>query len=152
MQRVKLIMSKAMTSWVALIVFTAFFFSCASSDSTSSRITKIPFEEQYVRGVATKLAFPLPTDNSKDTILIAPSYPNPFSPSTTIDFNVGDEDTVTIYFYDVDGKIISEAYRGYLLPGVYRFKPTELHVNSGVYFVKFQLSNRSSARKVMILR
>lgn len=146
-----MVVSKAMTIRATLIVFIPVFFSCSFSESTS-KITEIPFEEQYVRGTATKLTTPLPTESSKDSILILPSSPNPFSPSTTIDFKVTTEDTVAIYFVDKDGKLISEAFRGYLLLGVYRFEPTELHVNSGVYFVKFQIGKSSSTRKVMIMR
>jgi hypothetical protein len=138
-------------SRVLLAALTAISVSCSSREATLSRTAKIPFEEQFVKGAATKTTAPLPTDGSKDSIL-TPSPPNPFSPSTTIDFNVAREDTVRISFYDSDGRLIGEAFRGYLPAGAYRFELTQAHVNSGVYIAKFQVGNRSSTRKVMILR
>ena len=138
-------------SLVVLVALTALYVSCSSHKATSSRIVKIPFGEQFVRGKVTPTDALLPTGGLSDSIL-TPSSPNPFSPSTTIDFNVVGDDTVRISFYDPDGRLIGEAFRGYLSAGAYRFELTQAHVNSGVYFAKFQVGNRSSTRKVMVLR
>ena len=112
----------------------------------------MPFEEQYVKGTVSKMSESLQTDSLKDTIQIVPSYPNPFSPTTSVQFHVPREDTVTISFYDAHGRFVGEGFRSYLLPGNYRFEPSELYVNSGVYFIKCQVGDKHFARKTIIMR
>ncbi len=105
-----------------------------------------------MKGTVTKSTDWLQTDSLKDAIELVPAYPNPFSPTTSVDFNVPKEDSVTISFYDVHGEFIGRAFQSYLLPGTYRFKLSEAHVNSGVYFIKCQVGDKQFTRKTIIMR
>jgi hypothetical protein len=143
---------KAVTLDVLLLMLGAFLGSCSSGGSTSSQIADIPLEKEYFKGTVVPLPRSSPTDSSVDSVFRVPSHPNPFSPSTTVDSDVTHDDTVSIHFYDGKGNPISEVFRGYLVTGAYRLMVDDAHVNSGVYFVKLTLGDRSFFRKVIIMR
>ena len=146
-----MVLVKKSASCMTLIPFIVLLGGCSTHESTL-KMENMSFEEQHVKGTVTKSTDSLQTDSLKDTFEIVPTYPNPFSPTTTVDFHVPREDSVTISIYDVHGEFIGRAFQGYLLPGTYRFGLSEAHVNSGVYFIKFQVGDKQFTRKTIIMR
>ena len=146
-----MVLVKRFASCMPLIACIVLLGGCSTHESTL-KMENVSSEEQYVKGTVTKSTDSLQTDSLKDSFEIVPAYPNPFSPTTTVDFHVPREDSVTISFYDVHGVFIGRAFQGYLLPGTYRFKLTEAHVNSGVYLIKCQVGDKQFTRKTIIMR
>ena len=124
---------------------------CSSLHSTSSSFDT-PFEEQYVIGTISRLNDSLLAQIRPDTIAVVPRYPNPFGPPWTVDFHVLKQDSVMISFYDKDGRSIRNSFQEFLLPGVYRFNPTDLHLNAGVYFIRCQVGDKYFIRKSLLMR
>ena len=139
------------TSQIVLIMLANVLFGCSSKNVVST-VATTRFEEQYVKGNVTKLQDSLSGTSLKDSILIVQSSPTPFSPTTDISFHVAQDDTVMISFFDLNDKFICEALHSYLLSGNYRFSSTDLHIDTGVYWMKCQIGNKSARTKIMVMR
>ena len=120
---------------------------CSSTHSIS-KSTEIPFGQQYVIGTVARLSDTLFSMTRMDTIAITQF--DPILNSTSIDLHVIQMDSVIISFYDSNGQFVNNAYRNYLPPGIYMFKSTEFHANTGIYFIKCQVGNKHFVRKTLI--
>ncbi len=81
------------------------------------------------------------------------NYPNPFNPSTTIRFTVETRGHTTLTVFNLLGQEIASLFSGIADPGqIYtaRFDATEL--TNGVYFYKLVNNNRSSIKKMILLK
>jgi hypothetical protein len=135
-----------------MTVLSAFIlFSGCSSLEVATRSAEIPVNEQYVNGTVVQLSDTLFNQHLKDSIELVP-YPSPFSPPTTVSFHVPEKDSVTISIYAMNGTFLNVAFQGELLSGNYLFEPTELHMNSGVYLIRFQVGQKDFVRKTILMR
>jgi len=89
------------------------------------------------------------------------NYPNPFNPSTTIEFDVpaGDQNThtVNIVVFNLLGKMVDKIFTGTLPAGNYRISWTAQSRNgqplpSGIYFVALYSTNYSKTIKMTLVR
>ena len=128
------------------------FLSGCSSKEVVSTLSTVPYKEQYVKGNIVRLQDSLSGTTLKDSVLIVSSPPTPYSPTTNISFHVAQEDTVSISFFDVNEKFVCEAVLSYLQAGNYKFDATDLHINTGVYWMKCQVGNKSTRTKIMVMR
>ncbi|HET6349398.1 MAG TPA: T9SS type A sorting domain-containing protein [Candidatus Krumholzibacteria bacterium] len=81
------------------------------------------------------------------------AYPNPFSGSTTLGFDLDVAAPVTVTVYDVAGRRVADVVKSRAFPA----GPGELHFDagtlaSGVYFVKLSTPSKSVTRKITIVR
>lgn len=84
-----------------------------------------------------------------------PPYPNPFNPSTRIDFEVGSHSHVRLEVYDLTGRKIATLVDGMRDPGLYHVVFSARggsasggeasHIASGVYIARLLVSDHSSA-------
>ena len=133
------------STFIIAISLTA--LGCSSTHSIS-RSAIIPFGQQHVYGVVVRLSDSLFPHTRMDTIAITQF--DPVLRPSCVDFHVIQADTVTISFYDSDGRLVNNAYRNYLPPGIYRFEPTDFHVNEGAYFIKCQVGDRYFTTKTLV--
>jgi hypothetical protein len=80
------------------------------------------------------------------------NFPNPFNPTTNIDFFVEKEGNVTIKIYDVLGKEISTLLNEYKKRGYYSVKFNASHLTSGIYFYSLKTDDFSAQKKLIILK
>ena len=86
------------------------------------------------------------------------SYPNPFNPSTTIEFYIAEKTSVTITIYDISGRRIrclikAKAHDTGLYKARWDGKNDKgKQLASGMYFCKFEAGENISARKLILLR
>jgi Protein of unknown function (DUF3160)/FlgD Ig-like domain len=88
------------------------------------------------------------------------NYPNPFNPSTIINFTIPRNLTnsqTTLKVYDVQGSLVKTLVNKVLSAGNYISKwdatnQSESKVTSGVYFYSLQVANRVVSRKMMLLK
>jgi len=88
------------------------------------------------------------------------NFPNPFNPSTTIPFTVGEDGAgkpVVISFYDVTGKLIERHDLGIKGTGEYTFRwnpalSSHRQLPSGVYYCRLQIGKETFTRKLILLR
>ena len=79
-------------------------------------------------------------------------YPNPFNPSTTIEFTIPNYSYVSIKVYDIRGRLVSTLIDNYYNPGFHQIKWNGKDHSSGVYFVKMISEDFVSTQKLMLIK
>ena len=78
-------------------------------------------------------------------------YPNPFNPSTNIDFYVIQSDDIWVSVYDIKGNLISELIdKQRMNSGLHTVKWNGENFPSGIYFVKISNSMKSKSQKIIL--
>ena len=85
------------------------------------------------------------------------NYPNPFNPSTTIQFDLAGEDQVTLSVYDLQGHQVSTLLNQKMAPGSHQVQwnatnDSGQNVSSGVYLIRLKAGQQESTRKITLLR
>jgi hypothetical protein len=86
------------------------------------------------------------------------SYPNPFNPSTTIEYSLASKTTVSLIIYDAAGRRVKTLISGVMTEaGVHKVNWDGTNDNgtrlaSGVYFASLAVEGRLSAKKLVLLR
>jgi len=91
---------------------------------------------------------------------LAQNHPNPFNPSTTINYQIPEGQgnvAFTLNVYDIRGRLIKTLAEGVKGPGYYSafWDGTDRNgrqVSSGVYFYRFTSKNYTSTRKMILLK
>lgn len=88
---------------------------------------------------------------------LAPNYPNPFNPSTTVSFKVPQTSLVTIKVYDILGREVKTLVDRKLQPGSHSVvwngrNNRGLPVASGAYLVRMQAAGFVGVRKMLFLK
>jgi len=127
------------------------------------------------QGVADSSVVTLPRDGANVSIMLnvatpvvdveevprafalAPNYPNPFNPATTVRFAVPEASVVTIKVYDIFGREVKTLVDKKFQPGSYSVvwngKTNHgLPAASGAYFVKMQAAGFIGVRKALFLK
>ena len=118
-----------------------------------SGVWRRPLSE-FVTAV-TPVDHPLPED-----YILGNSYPNPFNPSTTIEFALSKSAFVTLRVYDLLGRKVGELVNEKLAPGNYTTHWDARGLASGVYFYRLQAGEPSAGsgqsfvetKKLILLR
>ncbi len=81
------------------------------------------------------------------------AYPNPFNPSTTISFQLPQQETINLSVYNVKGELVEVLLNKKLITGYHQFdwKPNS-NIPSGSYFVKLTSSNFGEVSKIVYLK
>ena len=88
---------------------------------------------------------------------LAQNAPNPFNPSTTIQFGLAAQGRVTISIYDVSGRLVRTLIDGPRSPGLYKETWDGRNagggaVASGVYFYRLRAGTFSETKKMVLTR
>ena len=81
-----------------------------------------------------------------------PAYPNPFNPTTTIEFSIPRTEFVTVKVYNLVGHEITTLINDELFTGNYSIKWDGSHQPSGLYFVQIESGSFIQTRKMMLLK
>ena len=101
----------------------------------------------------TVLELPL-DENLSNTEVIVDSfdllgnYPNPFNPSTTIDFSLNSFSDLEINVYDVNGRLVENLYSGFKSPGTHKVVWDATGFSAGIYIVN--MVSKKSSETLMI--
>ena len=79
-------------------------------------------------------------------------YPNPFNPTTTVDYSIGKAGHVNMVIYDVSGRIVDTLVDGYRNIGNYEIRWTANDCPSGVYFVSLNINGFTENSKLMLIK
>ena len=93
-------------------------------------------------------------DNAKTYKLIG-NYPNPFNPTTTIEFSIPNSQLVSIVIYDILGRQIKTLFNGDLKSGKHDVLWDGKNnlgdvVNSGIYLYKIKTANKLLSGKMIL--
>ena len=107
--------------------------------------------------VFNKISLPVLAVKSKpkipERLLLFPSYPNPFNPSTTVRFSVLDtKQPLSLHIYDIDGRLIETLFSGYVMPGFHEVQWNARQHPSGIYFAMFRSGYIMQSTKLILIK
>lgn len=80
------------------------------------------------------------------------NYPNPFNPTTTIEYNLVKSGFVSLKVFGLQGKEITTLVNGFNTAGMHRVIFNARTVATGVYFVQFQVGAQSKTIKLIMIK
>jgi hypothetical protein len=89
---------------------------------------------------------------------LAPNYPNPFNPSTTVRFSLREAANVVLRVFDLQGREVATLVEGAMPAGEHTAHWDASGVAGGAYFVRLEAGQGGSGatfravRKVLLLR
>jgi hypothetical protein len=101
----------------------------------------------------------LPTDVKSDftkhvavSFKLSQNFPNPFNPTTRINFNIGKKQLVKLKVFDILGREVITLVNEEKLPGNYTVKFDGSRLASGVYFYQITAGSYIETRKMILLK
>jgi hypothetical protein len=86
------------------------------------------------------------------TFELSNNYPNPFNPTTTINYEVPSTNFVTLKVYDVLGRVVETLVNGARSAGKYSVTFDGSKLSSGVYFYRMTAGSYISTRKAVLMK
>ncbi len=83
---------------------------------------------------------------------LLPAYPNPFNPSTTLQFTLPKSGQVELKVYDIMGRQVAELLDGSMQAGEHSATWQAANLASGVYFVRLSLGSETAIQKVVLMK
>ncbi len=80
------------------------------------------------------------------------SYPNPFNPTTSINYGLEKDGHVEIMIYDAAGRLVEELVNGHQEGGSYSITWNASNQSSGMYFAKMVAGNVVQTQKLVLLK
>jgi hypothetical protein len=87
-----------------------------------------------------------------DDLIIGQNFPNPFNPTTLIEFELLQNSDVEVKVYNLAGKEIALLHKGYLSRGVHKFIFNASGFPSGVYLYQITTPLSSQTRKMILAK
>ena len=83
---------------------------------------------------------------------LAQNFPNPFNPSTQVEFGLKERGLVSLKIYDVLGKLVKEILNRELSAGNYTVTINASDLPSGVYFYNLKSENFVQTKKMLLVK
>lgn len=80
------------------------------------------------------------------------SYPNPFNPSATIEYDIAKPGNTRLSIYNVKGELITRLIDKYQKSGSYAVKFDGINIPSGVYYYQLINNNRVQSKSMILLK
>jgi hypothetical protein len=84
--------------------------------------------------------------------LLYNNYPNPFNPTTNIEFSIPKSELVTLKVYNILGEEVATLVSANLPAGKHKYEWDASDMVSGVYFCRLRAENFMQTRKILLLR
>ena len=79
-------------------------------------------------------------------------FPNPFNPSTTIEYQIPKSANVKFIIYDVLGREVARLVEGFKTAGNYRVTWSANNIPSGIYFCRMESQNYLETKKIILVK
>jgi hypothetical protein len=83
---------------------------------------------------------------------LSSAYPNPFNPTTTIEFSSIEAGYASVKVYNLMGQVVGVLLDGVVDASTYNLTWNAQHVSSGVYMVKAESNGQVATQKIMLLK
>ena len=87
-----------------------------------------------------------------DEFILLSAYPNPFNPSTKIEFGLSDDADVNVKIYDISGREIAVLAQGQFSRGFHNVIWDAANQPSGIYFVTISTQSETQSQKLMLIK
>lgn len=78
------------------------------------------------------------------------NYPNPFNPSTNIEFSISETQNVTIHIYDTLGRQVKQLLSDELNAGIHNIRWDASDYSSGIYFYRIVINDNLYTGKMLL--
>ena len=117
------------------------------SDSIAYRLKQIDFDGAFEYSDLVRVAPPAPTH-----LDLGPNYPNPFNPTTRIQYALPHEQQVKLIVYDVTGRERMRLQDGFQQAGRYQVELDATGWPSGIYLYRLEAGAQSISRTMMLVK
>lgn len=130
--------------------------ACHGNGSTNTVISKMECTQCHGTDPHTQSVEQI--DERASSYNLRHNYPNPFNPSTQIEFSIPHQESVNLSIYDVHGRLVQVLVdQQQYSPGTYRVQWDGLNgsgakVASGVYFARFQAGTFTATEKMSLVK
>jgi hypothetical protein len=124
--------------------------ACGGSGNTHHRVI-IQKTMDWFGVTPTKAEIPRTTPVAAGYAL-HPNYPNPFNPSTYINFETPKRGQVTLRVYDIQGRQVATLMDRDLFAGPHTVMFDGTGFASGVYLVRMQAENFSDTQRMLLVK
>jgi hypothetical protein len=80
------------------------------------------------------------------------NYPNPFNPSTTIEYKIEKSELITMKVFDILGCEVAMLVNEFKHPGTHLVQWNASAMPSGIYFCQLQARNIIQTKKLVLIR
>ena len=84
--------------------------------------------------------------------ILYPNFPNPFNPTTSIQFSLDKDQLVSLNIYNVKGQLIESLINEQLKLGFHSFVWDATDHASGVYIYQLQSIDNSVSKKMVLMK
>jgi hypothetical protein len=147
-----------------VLTFLASFSAFSATQQGVSRQALAVLKSKYRNELDAGLLAALESANPRESSLLIQTianadhhpllsnYPNPFNPTTVIQFQVQSFGLVSLKVYDLLGREIAVLVREQKEPGVYSVRWDAGHLPSGMYFYRLESANKFYIQKMLLVR
>ncbi|MEO8210120.1 MAG: T9SS type A sorting domain-containing protein [bacterium] len=83
---------------------------------------------------------------------LSQNFPNPFNPSTKINYSLKNKSEVTLSIFDVSGKLVQTIVKGVQSPGSYFVEFNGAALSSGAYYYKLETEFFTDTKKMLLVK
>jgi len=80
------------------------------------------------------------------------AYPNPFNPTTSLEYSVANDTHVSISIYDISGQVVESLVDDYKYAGNYNIVWNAHNYSSGIYFIGMNINGDYYTQKLMLVK
>ncbi len=128
-------------------------------DTTSIILTEVigatcmPVQDANISSGSEKTLFITKSKNTvENNIVLQQNFPNPFNPTTSIQYSVGSSQFVSLKIYDVLGNEIETLVNEEKTAGSYKVDWNASDLSSGVYLYRVILGGSNLFRKMILMK
>lgn len=126
-----------------LCIWTATSYNGFDSITSSSFLVILKRTGVGITAISTEIP---------DKYNLGNNYPNPFNPSTKINFAVPKASYTTLKVYDISGKEIATLVNQYTQAGYYNVDFNAVNLASGVYFYRIQSDEFVDTKRMLLIK
>ena len=108
----------------------------------------LPFESNPAVGTDIERI----SDELPSKISLEANYPNPFNPTTTIEYSLTKTEQVALKVYDLTGRLVATVLDGVQPSGTYKVSFDAAGLASGMYLYRLESASTSITRKMVLLK
>ena len=102
--------------------------------------------------MGTITSSPVSVDDNPEAVSIAQNVPNPFNPSTTINYTTAEAENVTIDVFNVAGQKVDTIVNEFMQPGSHSAAWDASEFSAGVYFYTVKAGEYSKTMKMTLIK
>ncbi|MBN2410765.1 T9SS type A sorting domain-containing protein [candidate division KSB1 bacterium] len=104
----------------------------------------------YLNQLDTDIRSPQSVDQKPVLFQLYANYPNPFNPSTTIQFYLHKSTNIKLKIFNIAGQEVATLINGFKSAGDHRITWDPKGLSSGLYFYRLQAGEYSATRKLLL--